>query len=448
MSGHPEATSQTPPTRPPLKWSSSYLASASSSAGPDDSDETTVEEEIDSDAVVDNSLALNLLPAAQTAFSDLLNRRRRSSTLTTQQRPHAEFLPQGNPPTSGPRSISRSRSPAMSNIQLPDGINGSSSMLLRKGGRSGPQTHVQRKLLPDTLGFLQFTLDVRKAGETLLLLVVITLSMYRLSLTSDNWIVIGEHVFLVIMAYGFSERNPVLFAELAALTVASLVYVFISQHPYWNRAPASPPPPTSPVASRDKKASSSVNLVPPPIPSRMSLIWMTSEKNYRWVNCLPQPDLPYTQYSESLDDGILTALLLAPTITAAMLYASGSYESVTENLLPPSWLIEKSATLPKPQLTTADALRLSRRNLVQLTILCSCILLVHVCASLYLTTRHTAEQWIPKNEMRRTGRYVLFTFQVALGAVAIRALLAYTNIGIWQGACSRVAQKLKITATY
>ncbi|GJE94508.1 dolichol kinase sec59 [Phanerochaete sordida] len=157
-------------------------------------------------------------------------------------------------------------------------------------------------------------------------------------------------------------------------------------------------------------------------------IWMTVPKNYR----------------DSADDGILTGLLGAPFIAAAMLYLS--MRTVTDpasNRLPPEWLIEGPRVHPDKDgsVDAAHALLISRRNLVSLSTFCATILIVHVAASRVTELRHRRKvqvpagevHHVPRKESRRTYLYVLFTVSVTLWILCVKIILAeFAKLGIWQ----------------
>jgi len=138
---------------------------------------------------------------------------------------------------------------------------------------------------------------------------------------------------------------------------------------------------------------------------------------------------------ESSDDGILTGLLFGPLIASALLYSVLQQTQVASSSpLPPSWRIEPPAHLSnsKSPLTAIEALLLSRYSLIDLSTLCSTILLFHVCASWWFEAhrcRHinapSSERYsVPRSEVRRTSYYVLFTIGVSLGIPWLRALVS------------------------
>ncbi|KAF8623616.1 hypothetical protein AX17_007319 [Amanita inopinata Kibby_2008] len=155
-----------------------------------------------------------------------------------------------------------------------------------------------------------------------------------------------------------------------------------------------------------------------------SYMWMSVPKNYR----------------DSSDDGIMSGLLLAPFISCALLIAA--QQSSPSGLLPPRWLIEGPATLPSSPtaLSAADALLLSRYNLINLATYCSFILTVHVCASRWFESRYGRSSStpegertsVPRNEDLRTWYYVIFMFALTTFNFGLKQVLRSRGCGIWQ----------------
>ncbi|KAF8348876.1 hypothetical protein F5887DRAFT_539978 [Amanita rubescens] len=151
-------------------------------------------------------------------------------------------------------------------------------------------------------------------------------------------------------------------------------------------------------------------------------MWMSVPKNYR----------------DSRDDGIMTGLLLAPLISTALLLVAQRNSSLGQ-VLPPGWLIEEPATLPNSP-SVADALVLSRYNLVNLATYCSFILLVHVCASRWFENRYgkstSAPEGertsVPRSELLRTWYYVMFMFAVTIFNCGLKAALSSQGLRFWQ----------------
>lgn len=154
-------------------------------------------------------------------------------------------------------------------------------------------------------------------------------------------------------------------------------------------------------------------------------VWMSVPKNYR----------------DSSDDGILTGLLFGPLISSALLYSALTLPSST-NPLPSSWRIEPPVLLHnlKGNFSALEALVLSRYNLVDLSNLCSTILLFHVCASWWLESRYRAgglsldgeRKSVPRSEGKRLSYFVFFMLGTTIGMLGIKFALHEFSLGIWQ----------------
>ncbi|KAK2460914.1 hypothetical protein APHAL10511_007384 [Amanita phalloides] len=157
---------------------------------------------------------------------------------------------------------------------------------------------------------------------------------------------------------------------------------------------------------------------------KVSYMWMSVPKNYR----------------DSNDDGVMTGLLLSPLISTALLLVAQRTPSA-EALLP-GWLIEEPATLPEssPALSAADALLLSRYNLVNMATYCSFILLVHTCASRWFENRYGKSSnapegertSVPRSELLRTWYYVVFMFMSTIFNCGLKAALHGHGLRFWQ----------------
>lgn len=146
------------------------------------------------------------------------------------------------------------------------------------------------------------------------------------------------------------------------------------------------------------------------------------------------------------DDGVLTGVLLGPLIATALLFSSlqqsHSLFNPNSSPLPPSWRIELPAVLHNSHSpsTAIEALVLARRNLVDLSTICSTILLAQMSASWWFESRYVRganapadeRASVPRREARKFGLYVLFTFCATLGALCLRALAENAKLGIWQ----------------
>ncbi|KAG7089841.1 hypothetical protein E1B28_011486 [Marasmius oreades] len=154
-------------------------------------------------------------------------------------------------------------------------------------------------------------------------------------------------------------------------------------------------------------------------------VWMSVPKNYR----------------ESTDDGICTGLLLGPLVSCALLYSSLSRRDPTSNPLPPNWRIEAPFSLnnSKGSYTPLEALVLSRYNAVDLAVMCSSILLLHICCSWCLEHQYSSSanidgerKSVPRSEGRRLLFYVTFTIGVSFSVVALKVAFQLLSWGFWQ----------------
>ncbi|KAF9064184.1 hypothetical protein BDP27DRAFT_1333967 [Rhodocollybia butyracea] len=146
-------------------------------------------------------------------------------------------------------------------------------------------------------------------------------------------------------------------------------------------------------------------------------------------------------YRASSDDGILTGLLFGPLVSSALLYSSLTSSSFA-NPLPPTWRIEPPRLLhnDKGSLNVLEALVLSRYNLVDLSNLCSTLLLFHVCASWWFESRYRIGSFsldnerksVPRSEGKRLIYSIIFTFGTTIGMLGIKLALKEFSLGIWQ----------------
>ncbi|KIM84287.1 hypothetical protein PILCRDRAFT_87687 [Piloderma croceum F 1598] len=87
-----------------------------------------------------------------------------------------------------------------------------------------------------------------------------------------------------------------------------------------------------------------------------------------------------------------------------------------------------------------QALVLARRNLVDISTICSALLLAHVSASWWYESQFVRNPnapegeraSVPRREGRKFGLYILFIFGSTLGVLCLRAVAAHTGLGIWQ----------------
>lgn len=153
-------------------------------------------------------------------------------------------------------------------------------------------------------------------------------------------------------------------------------------------------------------------------------VWMSVPRNYR----------------ESSDDGILTGLLFGPLVSSALLYSSLTLPSSATPLS--SWRIEAPRLLSnaKDSYSALEALVLSRYNLVDLSNLCSTILLLHVCASWWFESRYrvaaatldSERKSVPRSAGKRLSYFVVFTLGITICMLGIKFALVYFSLGIWQ----------------
>jgi dolichol kinase len=111
--------------------------------------------------------------------------------------------------------------------------------------------------------------------------------------------------------------------------------------------------------------------------------------------------------------------------------------------LPDNWIIEPPLKLSNAR-SPEDALRvliLSRMNLVNVSTLCSTMLLLHVCASWFYEARcrktrpgvpEGERASVPRSEVRRFWLFVFFGLSVTIGSLCLRLLSDALGVGIWQ----------------
>ncbi|KAF4597454.1 hypothetical protein EYR40_007913 [Pleurotus pulmonarius] len=243
----------------------------------------------------------------------------------------------------------------------------------------------------------------------------------------------------------FAYSDDILWAsiELWLLSIASFIYIIwahasISKHP--SVSAASPKLISfSPLALRFHYTTSggrSTDLketkrspAPPVVrKSDFGFIWMSVPKNYR----------------ESSDDGILTALLFGPLIASALLYSSLQrvFNPSNQGLLPTGWLIENPIQLPRQTdvIDILGALIASRFNILDISTLCSTLLLIHIWSSSWLEAQHSRRantpegerSSVPRSEGSRLWYYVLFTIGVSSVVLGLNLWLESAKIGLWQ----------------
>ena len=150
-------------------------------------------------------------------------------------------------------------------------------------------------------------------------------------------------------------------------------------------------------------------------------------------------------YRDSSDDGVLTALLLGPLISAACLYITVQNKHVlssSDSPLPSSWLIEAPITLPHPNARTPiESLFHSRHALVQLSTLTSSLLLVHLFTSRLYEGYHRARKTVPESERASVPRsewlrsrlYIAFALLASLATLFTKFIFVHKGLGNWKG---------------
>ncbi|KZV97450.1 hypothetical protein EXIGLDRAFT_832857 [Exidia glandulosa HHB12029] len=272
--------------------------------------------------------------------------------------------------------------------------------------------------MPFTRLAIEGVIDARTTGEALLLLGGFYIVASRLrDLTDEVWVLL----------------------ELQVLVALSLLYVIAShivsmlsaaRNIYSNHVTV---PPIQLSRRSDTSRRLSVQTISGQVKtSGMAMLWMTDAKNYR----------------ECSDDGVLSAALFGPLVAAACLYSTARRLQSLESILPPMWRIEEPATLPpradgSPSPPPLLALLYSRRALLQLTTLCSAIVLVHNGASAWNEWHHAtastddnppsaANPRLPKHEGRRTYQYSKFAIVLSVAATALKVVFDQLGVPIWK----------------
>jgi len=158
----------------------------------------------------------------------------------------------------------------------------------------------------------------------------------------------------------------------------------------------------------------------------------------------PQIYFYLLQFRASSDDGIFTGLLLGPLIALALLINTSRLftSHPCKTTLPSGWIIEAPKELHnlRGSCAASQALFLSRYSLVNLSTLCSSILLLHICASWWFEWQYSKSSGagdgertsVPRNQGRRMWYYTLFATAVGIGVTMARSMLERRSIGIWQ----------------
>ncbi|PPR02605.1 hypothetical protein CVT24_002176 [Panaeolus cyanescens] len=282
---------------------------------------------------------------------------------------------------------------------------------------------------PLTQSTLTFTIDARKLGESVLLLISLIWAAHRISTypTSDLPFTINP------------DTNNWQALQLVMLSAISTIY-FIWMHTSLTRlgridvdtketSPAysmtnSDQRPNSPRPTENKDPRR--NVARPVWKCDFGYVWMSVPKNYR----------------DSRDDGIFTGLLLGPIIASAFLLISlGKMASGNNEPFPTGWLIEAPAMLKNSvkQLPALQANHLSRYSLCDLSTLCSAILLVHATASHWFervagktTGKPEGERIsVPRSEGRRSVYYIVFTIASSVFMTCAKISFAVYNVNLW-----------------
>ncbi len=303
-----------------------------------------------------------------------------------------------------------------------------------------------------------FCIETKKAGESFLIIGSLSYAISKfsdyqpaassqLSLSLYNsWILTGHSFILLpsLSAYSYP------FIELQMLIAISLLYIMWTHSSISLGAAALKHQVTSPISislspsvlrpadGRSPRRNSSWDSSKK---SDFAFLWMSVPKNYRCVSSHELDHLLNGMYREASDDGILTGLLFGPLIGSALLYSSLTQLSSSPILLPPTWRIEPPAKLSNSQepYSVLEALVLSRYNLIDLSTLCSSILLFHACTSSWLETRYLKRRdvpegergSVPRSEGLRSWYYVLFTVVVSLSSFTTKIVLQKIGCGIW-----------------
>ncbi|KAF8656850.1 hypothetical protein AX16_002397 [Volvariella volvacea WC 439] len=292
-------------------------------------------------------------------------------------------------------------------------------------------SHTEVKIsIPLTPWIWLLSLDIRKAAESLLL---ISSTLY-----AANALKAYSVSSFALPAFTVNTSWTVL--ELYLLVIVSVLYTLWAQSHIVNpKEPApspAPEPATLSVPLQSPRSSSPRladhrdykrnNSVIPQAKSNMTYIWMSVPKNYR----------------QSSDDGILTGVLFGPIIACALLVSALRLLSDNAPTLPAAWRIETPVALHNPQwqISSMEALVLSRLNLVDLASFCSALLLLHVGASWWLESRCSTSgnasegerTSVPRSEGLRSWYYIIFTTCVSLGMFGIKHLLEDFGCPFWR----------------
>uniref|UniRef100_A0A0W0F7P5 dolichol kinase n=1 Tax=Moniliophthora roreri TaxID=221103 RepID=A0A0W0F7P5_MONRR len=279
--------------------------------------------------------------------------------------------------------------------------------------------------IPFTSYTWSFSLDSRRAGESIIIL-------YSLVYGSSK---IWEETNFPSLHFSSHTYNLWILTELQCLIGITVLYMLWAHNSLTSNLssiPSSEPPDISPTPMR-RPASPRISesreqrRSPPSYLSRkksdFGFVWMSVPKNYR----------------NSSDDGICTGLLFGPLVSCALLYGSLSSDPSADPL-PPTWRIEAPASLKNSRgfYTPLEALVLSRYSAVDLSVMCSSILLLHVVCSWWLERRFSStntvdgeRKSVPRSEGRRMAYYVLFSIGVTFMVTCMKISFQELSLGFW-----------------
>lgn len=137
---------------------------------------------------------------------------------------------------------------------------------------------------------------------------------------------------------------------------------------------------------------------------------------------------------------MLTGLLFGPLLTSALLHSALQQLESPQSAIS-TWRVEAPVRLQNSfDFTALEALVLSRFNAVNLSTLCSFILLSNVCASRWLEARYQKRSGtapdgerrsVPRSEGRRGFYFIFFTLFLSLTSMAVKSVLKMARIEIW-----------------
>ncbi|KAJ8072843.1 dolichol kinase [Marasmius tenuissimus] len=297
-----------------------------------------------------------------------------------------------------------------------------------------PATFELNIRIPFTPYTWTFSLDSRRAGESIILLGVLVYA------TSTIW----ERTDFQSSQFSSRTYNLWILTELQCLIGITVLYMLWMHNSLISSSlPATlyDPPPTqgSSIANStlSGRISGSQRRAQSPRPtekrngpplykkSYFGFVWMSVPKNYR----------------ASTDDGVCAGLLTGPLVSCALLYSSLMRGNLSVEPLPYNWRIEAPLSLnnPKGTFTPLEALVLSRYNAVDLSVMCSSILLFHIYCSWWLERRYSSatnvdgeRRSVPRSEARRLSYYVAFALGVSLLVVGLKVSFQLLSWGFWQ----------------